>query len=180
MIAPKSALLVVDVQRDFLPSGSLAVPRGDAIVPIINTLFARFDHVYLSKDWHPQNHVSFASNHPDASPFQTVKLSDGRQQTLWPDHCVQHSTGADFAPGLNVPESGVVILKGADPRYDSYSAFFDNSRNSSTFLADRLREKGIETLYICGLATDVCVLYTVLDASELGFQIVLLTDACVS
>ncbi|PXF49993.1 Nicotinamidase [Gracilariopsis chorda] len=186
MTLTHSALLVVDVQNDFLPTGALPVPDGDGVVPIINALMSRINFgggVFMSKDWHPPNHTSFASNHNNKKPFeqQTFYVDETPYvQTLWPDHCVQNSPGALFAPSLQVPENAVTILKGMDPRYDSYSAFFDNARNAQSSLQELLKKASVRTVYVCGLALDVCVLFTVMDALDLGFETVLLLDACVS
>lgn len=136
----------------------------------------------MSKDWHPANHTSFASNHTNKKPFEqhTIIIDDTSYlQTLWPDHCVQNTPGAMFAPSLQVPQNAVTILKGMDPRYDSYSAFFDNARRAQTSLLQLLKKANVRTLYVCGLALDVCVLFTVMDALDLGFTTVLLLDACV-
>lgn len=169
-------LLVVDVQRDFLPGGALAVPDGDAIVPIVNRLARRFDNVILTQDWHPAGHVSFASSHGQA-PFSTIELPYGRQ-VLWPDHCVQGSRGAEFATELDVPHAQAVIRKGYHAHTDSYSAFIEADRSTHTGLAGLLRERGASRVWLCGLATDFCVAWSALDARVAGFDVVVIEDAC--
>ena len=169
------ALLLVDIQNDFLPGGALAVPEGDRVVPVANALTPLFEWVVATKDWHPPNHGSFASQHPGKRVGDTILL-DGLEQTLWPDHCVQHTAGAGFAPDLDTQAISAVFLKGTDPRIDSYSGFFDNGHRRATGLADYLRERGINELYVMGLATDYCVKFTVLDALDLGFRVFLVED----
>lgn len=172
-----SALLVVDLQNDFLPGGALGVKGGDQIVPLIDSLVKKpFDVIVASKDWHPKGHVSFASRH-HVTPGHVVQLPDS-EQILWPDHCVQKSQGAEFCPGWDVSKVEAVFYKGIDPEIDSYSAFFDNQHRRSTGLASYLREKGIETLYIAGLTTEYCVAYSVHDAIQLGFKTYVVLDAC--
>ncbi|CAN8070599.1 unnamed protein product [Agarophyton chilense] len=184
MTTSHSALLIIDVQNDFLPTGSLPVLEGDHVIPVINSLTTKtpfLGAVYLSKDWHPSNHTSFASNHPHKQPFETIQIQiDGAQydQVLWPDHCVQHSDGAAFAPNLAIPDGAVTILKGMDARFDSYSAFYDNAKKTQTKLDDLLKKNNVRTLYVCGLALDVCVQFTVLDAITLGYDTVIILDAC--
>ncbi|KAI0564045.1 Isochorismatase [Gracilaria domingensis] len=186
MSSSRSALIIVDVQNDFLPTGSLPVPGGDEVIPVINHLLRniRFTGgVYLSKDWHPSNHKSFASNHPGKSPFEKIIIEiEGVQyeQTLWPDHCVQNSKGAELASNLLIPDNAVIIHKGMDVRYDSYSAFYDNAKKGQTKLGALLKEADVRTLYICGLALDVCVYFTVMNAITLGHDVVLISDASVS
>lgn len=170
------ALIVVDVQNDFLPGGALAVPDGDAVVPVINELMPRFELVVATQDWHPENHESFASRHEGKSPGEVIDLH-GLQQILWPDHCVQGSVGASFAARLDVAEIEYVVRKGMDPAIDSYSGFFDNGHRKETGLEGFLREFGVKRVTICGLAADYCVKFTALDALELGFETVLLKDA---
>ncbi len=170
------ALLIVDVQNDFLPGGSLPVPEGDKIIPVINALQPRFKHNIATKDWHPANHGSFASNHPGHQVGEVITLN-GLEQILWPDHCVKGSPGAEFSPLLNQGLIQKVIFKGSDPAVDSYSAFFDNGRRIQTELHNYLRIKGIKRLYVTGLAADVCVYFTVKDALELGYETFLITDA---
>ena len=171
------ALIVIDVQNDFCPGGALAVAGGDEIVPLVNRLIGRFDHVVLTQDWHPAGHSSFASTHPGKAPFDTVEMPYG-MQTLWPDHCVQGAAGADFHPGLDRVKAELVIRKGFRPAIDSYSAFFENDRETPTGLAGYLRERGISDLTLVGLATDFCVAYSALDALGSGFSATVLLDAC--
>lgn len=172
----KRALLLVDIQNDFLPGGTLAVAEGDAVVPIVNRLLPAFEHVVASQDWHPVEHLSFAAQHPGREPFETIEL-DGLEQILWPTHCVQNSAGASFASALDVAAIDFVVRKGSDPRIDSYSAFYDNDYKRATGLADHLRAQRIDALFVAGLAADVCVQYTVLDALAEGFATTLITDA---
>lgn len=170
------ALVVIDVQNDFLPSGTLQVPGSDVIVPIVNRLMPHFALVAAAQDWHPRGHASFASSHPGRKPFEQVDL-DGVAQTLWPDHCVQGSQGAEFAAALDAARFEAIFRKGTDPALDSYSAFFDNARRKSTGLADYLRGKGATDLFLCGLAGDICVYYSALDALEQGFRVAFIRDA---
>jgi nicotinamidase/pyrazinamidase len=172
----RDALIVTDVQRDFCPGGALAVPGGDAIVPAVNRLARRFAHVILTQDWHPPGHISFATSHPGRRAFEIVGLPYG-PQTLWPDHCVQGSTGAQFHLDLDVPHAELVIRKGFHPTIDSYSAFRENDRTTPTGLAGYLRERGFERLTLCGLALDFCVFYSALDARAAGFTAVVALDA---
>jgi nicotinamidase/pyrazinamidase len=173
----REALIVVDVQRDFCPGGALAVPDGDAVVPVVNRLAREHAHVVLTQDWHPVGHASFASAHAGRRPFETIEMPDGAQ-TLWPDHCVQGSDGAALHPGLAVPQAELIIRKGHHSDIDSYSAFRENDRKTPTGLAGYLRERGIAALTLCGLATDYCVLYSALDARELGFAATVVLAAC--
>ena len=170
-------LLVVDVQNDFCPGGGLAVPRGDEVVPVVNRLASRFQHVLLTQDWHPAGHQSFASAHPGRKPFETVAVAYG-EQTLWPDHCVQGTPGAEFHPALTVPQAELVIRKGFRTAIDSYSAFYENDRRTPTGLAGYLRERGLQRLFLVGLATDFCVHYSAIDARRAGFAAVVIEDAC--
>jgi len=170
------ALVIVDVQNDFIPGGSLAVPSGDNIVPVINSLQEYFDLVVATQDWHPQNHVSFASNHPGTQLFDTIGL-EGTAQTLWPDHCVQGTWGSMFYPGLQTDKIAAIFRKGMNPGVDSYSGFYDNRHLISTGLAGYLREKGSPELYFCGIAADICVYYTIVDAVREGFTATLIEDA---
>lgn len=172
-----SALIVIDVQNDFCPGGSLAVSGGDEVVPVINGLSQRFEHVVLTQDWHPHHHSSFASSHPGRQPFEATKMPYG-DQTLWPDHCIQGSGGAAFHPGLNRTKAELIIRKGFRPAIDSYSAFFENDRTTPTGLAGYLRERGIGTITLVGLATDFCVAYSALDAVAQGFAATVHLDAC--
>lgn len=170
------ALLVVDIQNDFCPGGSLAVPEGDAVIPLINSLGEHFDHVILTQDWHPAGHSSFASAHPEKRPFDTVEMSYGAQ-ILWPDHCVQGSKGAEFHPELNTKKAELIIRKGFRKEIDSYSAFFENDHETPTGLTGYLRERGITTLCIAGLATDFCVHWSAVDGRHFGFDIYVVEDA---
>ncbi len=170
------ALILVDIQNDFVPGGALPVPQGDQIVPVVNALMPLFDLVVATQDWHPQNHGSFASNHPGKEVYDVIELN-GLQQILWPDHCVQGTRGADFVPGLNTNPVEAIFRKGTDPSIDSYSGFFDNGRKKSTGLADYLRGRGITEVFVVGLAGEFCVNYTILDAAELGFKTYLIKDA---
>jgi nicotinamidase/pyrazinamidase len=172
-----NALIVIDLQNDFCPGGALAVGGGDEIVPLINRLIAAHDHVILTQDWHPAGHSSFASAHPGQSPFGSVELAYGAQ-TLWPDHCVQGTHGAEFHATLDWTKAELVIRKGFRPAIDSYSAFFENDRTTPTGLAGYLRERGLTRLTLVGLATDFCVAYSALDARKLGFDTRVLLDAC--
>jgi nicotinamidase/pyrazinamidase len=176
-ISDDDMLLVIDVQNDFCPGGALAVADGDAVVPVINRLMERFAHVVLTQDWHPAGHSSFASSHPAAKPFETVSMPYG-QQTIWPDHCIQGTPGASFHPQLNTERAELVIRKGFRPSIDSYSAFYENDRRTSTGLAGYLRERGLRRIFLAGLATDFCVYYSALDARRLGFDTVLSGPAC--
>ena len=173
----REVLLIVDVQNDFCPGGALAVPDGDAIVPVVNKLATGFPHVILTQDWHPPGHASFASSHPGKQPFDTIEVSYG-EQILWPDHCVQGTQGAAFHPGLDVPHAELVIRKGFRRAIDSYSAFRENDRRTPTGLASYLKERGFEHITLCGLATDFCVLFSAIDAREAGFQVSIVTSAC--
>ena len=170
------ALLVVDVQYDFCPGGSLPVPEGDTIIPLINALSARFDRVILTQDWHPPGHSSFASTHSGRQPYDTVTMPYG-EQILWPDHCVQGSRGADFHADLETDRAELIIRKGFRKEIDSYSAFFENDHETVTGLAGYLRERGIDTLYIAGLATDFCVHWSAVDGRKLGFNVFVVEDA---
>lgn len=171
------ALILVDLQKDFLPGGSLAVEDGDKIIPGINELLDNnFDLVVATQDWHPPEHGSFASNHEQKKPGDKIKLQ-GTVQVLWPDHCVQDSEGAEFADDLKTGKIEKVIKKGTDPNIDSYSGFFDNENKKSTGLHDYLQSKNVDTVAIAGLAADVCVRYTTLDALELGYRTMVVKDA---
>ncbi len=170
-------LIVVDVQNDFLPGGALPVPEGDQVVPVINRLMEGMDLVVATQDWHPANHLSFAANHPGRRVGEVVEI-EGLKQILWPVHCVQFTGGACFAPGLHTYKFRRIFPKGMDPKIDSYSGFFDNGHRHSTGLADWLRQQGAQELFICGLATDYCVKFTVLDALQLGFAVTVVEDAC--
>ena len=172
-----ACLLVVDVQNDFMPGGALAVPRGEEIVPVVNRLAARFESVVLTQDWHPRGHASFASSHPGRGPFERITLPYG-EQVLWPDHCVQGTPGAALHRDLDLPHAQLVLRKGHHRDVDSYSAFLEADRATSTGLAGYLRERGFKRLYVCGLATDYCVGWTAMDARAAGFQASVVEDAC--
>jgi nicotinamidase/pyrazinamidase len=172
-----NALILVDIQNDFVPGGALAVPEGDRIIPVVNRLQPHFDLVVATQDWHPAHHGSFAANHPGRQPGEMTEL-DGLPQILWPVHCVQETRGADFVPGLDQQRWDRVFRKGLDPKIDSYSGFFDNGHRHATGLGDYLRAKGVTDVYLAGLATDYCVKFTALDARKLGFQTHLIEDAC--
>ncbi|WP_341702240.1 bifunctional nicotinamidase/pyrazinamidase [Ferrovibrio sp.] len=176
-IRPDDALIVIDVQNDFCPGGALAVPDGDAVVPVINGLIGRFAHVILTQDWHPAGHRSFASTHPGRQPFESIAWSYG-PQTLWPDHCIQGSTGAEFHPDLRVDTAELVIRKGFRGEIDSYSAFMENDKTSRTGLAGYLRERRLNRLFFCGLALDFCVGWSALDGRRESFPAYLIEDAC--
>ncbi|WP_414833931.1 bifunctional nicotinamidase/pyrazinamidase [Afifella sp. YEN Y35] len=176
-IGAQDLLLVIDVQNDFCPGGALAVPNGDAVVPVINALMPRFQHVVLTQDWHPTGHQSFASAHPGRDPFQTFAAEYG-EQVLWPEHCVQGSAGAAFHPKLDTVPAELILRKGFRPGIDSYSAFYENDRTTETGLAGYLRERGFARLFLTGLATDFCVAWSALDARREGFTAVLVEDAC--
>ncbi len=170
-------LLIIDVQNDFCPGGTLAVAEGNQIVPVINRLSGRFRHRVLTQDWHPPGHSSFASAHPGAEPFGTIEVSYGTQ-VLWPDHCVQGSPGAEFHRNLDVVGAELIIRKGFRKAIDSYSAFFENDQTTPTGLTGYLRERGFRRLYLCGLATDYCVAWSALDARKQGFESMVIEDAC--
>jgi nicotinamidase/pyrazinamidase len=169
-------LLIEDVQNDFLPGGALGIPEGDKIIPIINALQEIFPCVLATKDWHPLKHISFASTH-GRQPGEIIEI-EGLRQELWPDHCIQGSKGAEFAPSLHSGKIQKVFFKGSDSKIDSYSSFYDNAHLRSTGLGEYLQQLGCDELYIVGLATDYCVKYSVLDASRLGFKIYVIIDAC--
>lgn len=177
MADDRTVLLVVDVQNDFCTGGNLAVRDGEAVVPVINALGRRFRHVVLTQDWHPAGHASFASSHPGRKPFETIELAYG-PQVLWPDHCVQGSTGAAFHAGLDLPHAEAVIRKGFRQGIDSYSGFIEADRRTPTGLEGYLRERGIAKVIIAGLATDFCVNWTALDAARAGFETIVVEDAC--
>jgi nicotinamidase/pyrazinamidase len=173
----RDVLVVIDVQNDFCPGGALAVPDGDAVVPAINRLAAQFAHVILTQDWHPPGHSSFAPSHPGRRAFETIEAAYGAQ-ILWPEHCIQETRGAAFHPALAVPHAELVLRKGFRLAIDSYSAFRENDRRTTTGLAGYLRERGFEHLTLCGLATDFCVFWSAIDARAMGFAVTLATDAC--
>jgi nicotinamidase/pyrazinamidase len=170
-------LLIIDVQNDFCPGGALAVAGGDAVVPVINRLAERFAHIALTQDWHPSGHSSFATSHPGSAPFETISMPYG-QQTLWPDHCVQGTPGAAFHSQLATQRAELVIRKGFRLEIDSYSAFYENDRHTPTGLAGYLRERGLQRIFLAGLATDFCVHYSAVDARRLGFEAVVVEAGC--
>lgn len=170
-------LVLVDLQNDFMPGGALPVPDGDEVVEVANELATLFGHVVASQDWHPANHLSFASQHAGHRPGDVVKI-DGLQQVLWPDHCVQRTPGADFHAAINRKRIDAVVKKGLDRNIDSYSAFFDNARRRSTGLAEHLLQRDIKSVALMGLATDYCVKFSALDAVSLGLRTVLVSDGC--
>ena len=172
----RDVLIVTDPQVDFCPGGALAVPEGDAIMPVINRLARRFAHVVVTQDWHPPGHISFASAHPGKKPFETIEVDYG-PQTLWPDHCVQGTAGAAFHPALDLPNVELVIRKGYHPAIDSYSAFRENDRKTPTGLTGYLRERGLTRVTLCGLATDFCVFFSAIDAREAGFETAIVLEA---
>ncbi len=174
---PNDMLLVVDVQQDFLPGGTLAVPDGDAVIAPINRLGTMFAHVLLTQDWHPAGHVSFAASHPGRAPFETIELPYGRQ-VLWPVHAVQGTAGAALAPGLDLPHAELVVRKGFRADVDSYSAFQEADRKTPTGLAGYLRERGVGRLFVAGLALDYCVGWSAIDACAAGFETIVIEDAC--
>jgi nicotinamidase/pyrazinamidase len=170
------ALIIVDVQNDFVAGGSLEVPKGEQIVPVVNELSKEFDLVVATQDWHPAEHKSFASNHENRKPFEVITLG-GLKQVLWPDHCLQGSRGADFHPQLQMDRVEAIFRKGMDPEIDSYSGFFDNGHKKATGLAGYLKDRKVDTVYVCGLAGDYCVFYTAKDAIQSGFNTVIIEDA---
>lgn len=176
-IQQSDVLLIVDVQNDFCAGGALAVPDGEAVVGIVNRLSLAFDHVILTQDWHPPGHASFASSHPGRKPFDTVTLHYG-DQTLWPDHCVQGTHGAEFHPGLRLNKAELVLRKGFRSSVDSYSAIYENDHSTSTGLAGYLRERSLRRIFIAGLAYDFCVHYSAEDAKSAGFEVCVIEDAC--
>ncbi len=173
----QDVFLVIDVQNDFCPGGQLAVADGDSVIEPIHKIAPHFDHIVLTQDWHPANHTSFASSHPGKDAFDQIEVSYGTQ-TLWPDHCVQGSRGAEFHPALNLPQAELILRKGFRREIDSYSAFFENDRTTATGLAGYLRERGLTCVFLAGLAYDFCVGYSALDARRLGFKSIVLRDAC--
>jgi nicotinamidase/pyrazinamidase len=176
-VSSKDVLIIVDVQNDFCTGGALAVPGGEKVVPAINRIGERFENVVLTQDWHPADHVSFVSNHPRKRPYDTIELSYG-SQVLWPDHCVQGSSGADFHHGLETVRASLVVRKGFRRHIDSYSAFYENDKKTSTGLAGYLRERDLKTLFFAGLAFDFCVRYSAEDARNAGFDAVVIEEAC--
>ena len=173
----KTALLVIDVQNDFCPAGALAVVGGNEIIPHINEEMAKYDCVVLTQDWHPKGHSSFATSHEGKNPLELIKMPYG-DQVLWPDHCIQGSKGAEFHPDLNIEQANAIIRKGSNPFIDSYSAFFENDRKTSTGLDGYLKSLEIEKINLVGLATDFCVNYSAQDAANLGYKVSVLEKMC--
>jgi nicotinamidase/pyrazinamidase len=176
-ITPQDVLLVVDVQNDFCPGGALAVADGDAVIPAIHRIAPLFEHIILTQDWHTADHHSFASAHSGKQPFEQINLSYG-PQTLWPDHCIQGSKGAEHHPALTLPRAELVLRKGFHREIDSYSAFFENDRSTPTGLGGYLKERKLTRVFLAGLAYDYCVAYSALDARHLGLPVIVLRDAC--
>lgn len=173
----QDVLIVIDVQNDFCPGGALAVPDGDAVIPAIRRIAPLFEHVILTQDWHPAGHRSFASTHAGKQPFAQIEVGYG-SQTLWPEHCVQGTPGADFHPRLQLTGAELILRKGFRPQIDSYSAFFENDRETATGLAGYLRERNLTRVFLAGLAYDFCVGYSALDARRLGLDAIVIRDAC--
>src|SRR6201997_2013789 len=176
-IAASDVFLVVDVQNDFCPGGLFPVPDGGDVLAPINRLARQFDNVILTQDWHPRRHSSFASSHAGRSPYETVKTSYGLQ-TLWPDHCIQGTPGAELHAGLDIPHAALILRKGFQPHIDSYSAFFENDRRTPTGLAGYLRERGFGRVFLAGLSLEYCVLFSAQDAKRLGFAVSIFEYAC--
>ena len=170
-----SALLIIDVQNDFCPGGTLAVPDGDSIIPVINSLGSQFRLVAAAQDWHPKEHISFASNHPGKQAYDTVPWKN-EMQVLWPDHCIAGSPGSAFHPALNTDLCSIIIRKGTNAQIDSYSAFFENDHTTPTGLTGYLQTLGISSVVLCGLATDYCIYYSAVDARKLGFTVSVLQE----
>jgi nicotinamidase/pyrazinamidase len=170
------ALILVDIQNDFLPGGALAVPNGDEVIPIANRIQPLFPIVVATQDWHPANHGSFAANHPGKKPFEQTTLY-GLPQTLWPIHCVHNTKGAELASALDGARIEKIFQKGADPAIDSYSGLFDNGHRKSTGLGEWLKARGVAEVFVCGLATDYCVKFTALDSAQFGFKTFLIEEA---
>ncbi|NYF52915.1 bifunctional nicotinamidase/pyrazinamidase [Tunturiibacter gelidoferens] len=179
-LQPTDALLVIDLQNDFMPGGTLAIADGNAIVPLINALAKKFDHVILTQDWHPTQHISFATTHAathaNAQPYEIIKAPYG-PQTLWPEHVLQHTEGAAFHPALHIPHAELILRKGFRRHIDSYSAFLENDHTTPTGLAGYLRERNLTRLFLCGLAYDFCIRYSALDGHALGFETIVVEDA---
>lgn len=177
-VAPKNAaLIIVDMQNDFLPGGSLEVDGGNHIIPTINALQPKFNLVVATQDWHPVDHKSFASQHTGMNVFEDIELN-GLPQTLWPDHCVQGTEGADLSKDLDTHQIEAIFRKGMDQEIDSYSGFYDNGQRKKTGMAGYLKDRGIETIFICGLAADFCVYFTAIDGLDLGFEVIIIENAC--
>jgi len=176
-IKPQDILLVIDVQNDFCPGGALAVAGGDQVIAPIRRIAERFEHIVLTQDWHTAGHASFASTHAGKQPYEAIEMAYGPQM-LWPDHCVQGSKGAEFHADLQLVRAELILRKGFRREIDSYSAFFENDRTTATGLAGYLRERGLTRVFLCGLAYDYCVGFSALDARRLGFEAVVVHDAC--
>jgi nicotinamidase/pyrazinamidase len=176
-ITSRDALVVVDVQNDFCPGGALPVPEGDAVIPVIHRIAERFEHILLTQDWHPPGHCSFASSYEGKKPFEVVELA-GREQRLWPDHCVQGTRGAELHPVLRLDRAELILRKGFRKEIDSYSAFFENDHATPTGLAGYCQECGLERMFFAGLAYDFCVGFSAVDARTAGFEAVVVRDAC--
>jgi nicotinamidase/pyrazinamidase len=172
----KEVLLIVDIQNDFCAGGALAVPRADEIIPVVNRLATQFAHVILTQDWHPRDHQSFASTHPGRTPYETIEVDYGAQ-TLWPDHCVKGTRGAEFHEKLDIPQAELILRKGFRREIDSYSAFYENDRRTPTGLCGYLRERGLSHVFMAGLAFDFCVRYSAEDAQREGFRVTVVEDA---
>jgi nicotinamidase/pyrazinamidase len=177
MYKKKNALMVVDVQNDFCPGGALAIQNGDRVIPVINRIQPIFDTIIATRDWHPPDHVSFAVNHPGKKVHDVIEI-DGISQALWPPHCVSGTTGAEFHPGLETKRFKLILHKGMNPNLDSYSVFLENDRKTQTGMDGYLRRLEITSIFLCGLATDYCVLYSALDAAAFGFETSVVIDAC--
>ena len=175
-LQPTDVLLAVDLQNDFCPGGTLEIAGGDEIVPLVNKLAQAFPHVLMTQDWHPPAHISFASAHPGARPYQTIAAPYG-PQTLWPDHCIQNTHGAEFHPGLDIPHAELVLRKGFHRGIDAYSAFLENDHVTPTGLAGYLRERGLRRLFLCGLAYDFCVRFSAIDGTSQDFECLVIEDA---
>lgn len=176
-ITHHDALIIIDVQNDFCTGGALAGRDGDAVIEPIHNLSVKFDHILLTQDWHTPGHSSFVSAHAGKKPFEQIEVSYGAQ-TLWPDHCVQGSWGAEFHPALKLTKAELILRKGFRKEIDSYSAFFENDRTTATGLGGYLRERGLTRVFLAGLAYDFCVGYSALDARRLGFEAIVIKDAC--
>ncbi len=177
MLTNKNALIIIDVQNDFCPGGALAVNEGDQVVPVINRIAEQFQKVVATQDWHPRNHVSFASAHPGKKEYETITLN-GLEQDLWPDHCVQGTEGAELHPQLRIDAVDLMIRKGAEKSLDSYSAFLENDKKTITGLHGYLQALEITNLFFTGLATDYCVFFSAMDAVDFGFEVYVVEDAC--
>jgi len=177
VVGHRDVFVVVDIQNDFCPGGALSVPHGDEVIPPINRVAGRFQHVVLTQDWHPPDHLSFASAHPGKKPYDTITVDYG-PQILWPDHCVQATHGADFHKDLHIPHAALVLRKGIHRKIDSYSTFYENDRKTPTGLVGYLRDRGFTRVFLAGLAFDFCVRYSAEDAHREGFQVVVIEDAC--